>query len=143
MNPTLSRSHQLAQRTRRFALEIVRGHGALKAKPTARVIADQLLRSATGLAANYRAAQRARSRREFAARIGICVEEADESLFWIELLVEAGLLSSERGAPLVDEARQLTAIFTAAHRTARRPLQVHARPSRAADARAPDSLQPS
>ena len=79
----------------------------------------QLLRCGTSVAANYRAVCRARSRAEFVARMGIVVEEADESVFWLELIGEAGLLSNERMKDLLSEAQQLTAIFTAAQRTAK------------------------
>jgi four helix bundle protein len=84
------------------------------------VIRRQLLRSATSVAANYRAAGRARSRREFAAKIGIVLEEADETEFWIELLIEAGLADVERTRDLLREASELVAIFAAARRTSSR-----------------------
>lgn len=86
----------------------------------ARVIRRQLLRSATSVAANYRAAGRARSRREFAAKIGVVLEEADETEFWIELLVDAGLADAERTRDLLREAGELVAIFAAARRTSSR-----------------------
>jgi four helix bundle protein len=78
----------------------------------------QLIRSSTGTAANYRAACRARSRREFAARIGVALEESDESAFWLDMLVRADLVPLKDAAPLRDEAMQLTAIFSASRRTA-------------------------
>ena len=79
----------------------------------------QLLRSGTSVAANYRAATRSRSRQEFAAKIGIVVEEADETVFWLELLTESAVVPAKRMQPLLAEARELTAIFTASHQTAR------------------------
>jgi len=79
----------------------------------------QLLRSGTSVAANYRAATRSRSRQEFAAKIGIVVEEADETVFWLELLTESAVVPGKLMEPLLTEARELTAIFTASHQTAR------------------------
>src|SRR5687768_10105813 len=113
MSEALGKSFALAERTRRFALSVIALYPEIRRRPVARTMADQLLRSATGVAANYRAAQRARSRREFAARIGICVEEADEAQFWLDLLTEAGVLPPEAVSSARIEARQLTAIFTA------------------------------
>ena len=80
----------------------------------------QLLRCGTSVAANYRAACRGRSRAEFAARLGIVVEEADESILWLELLEDAGVMAHERLDALQREARELTALFTASQHTSRR-----------------------
>jgi four helix bundle protein len=77
----------------------------------AQVIGKQLLRSGTSVAANYRAACRARSKAEFIAKIGIVLEEVDESVLWIEMLIDAAILKKERVDPLLNEARQLTAIL--------------------------------
>jgi four helix bundle protein len=79
-----------------------------------------LLRCGTSVGANYRAACHARSRVEFIAKIGIVTEEADESVFWIELLSDLGMLKKERLEPLLNEARELTAIFNASRQTAKR-----------------------
>ena len=76
------------------------------------------MRSGTSVGANYRAASRARSKKEFIAKLGIVEEEADESCYWIELIIEGGLLKAEQLAPLLDEAQQLTAIIAASRRTA-------------------------
>jgi four helix bundle protein len=83
------------------------------------VIGKQLLRSATSVAANYRAVQRARSKAEFVSKLGIVVEESDESQFWLELLVKADILPESRLESLISEANELTAIFVASQRTAR------------------------
>ena len=83
------------------------------------MIGRQLLRSGTSVGANYRAACRSRSKAEFIAKIGTVVEEADESAFWMELIVEDGLLKQELVLPLHAEAEELTAIFTASGRTAK------------------------
>ncbi len=79
----------------------------------------QLLRSGTSVAANYRAACRARSRAEFIAKLGVVLEEVDESVLWIEMLVDSGIVKKEQLNQLLSEARQLTAIFTASRQTAK------------------------
>jgi four helix bundle protein len=109
----------LRERTWAFALAIVELVRGLPRGGAADLIGRQLLRSATSVAANYRSARRARSRREFLARMGIVEEEGDESAFWLELLLEAGLVSEPRGAELRDEASQLVAMTVASIRTAR------------------------
>jgi four helix bundle protein len=86
----------------------------------AQVMGRQLLRAGTSVGANYRAACRGRSRAEFASKLGIVVEEADECVFWLELLIESGTMKPEKFESLLTEARQLTAIFTAATRTMRK-----------------------
>ena len=78
-----------------------------------------MLRSGTSIGANYRAAGRARSKAEFAAKIGIVVEEADETVFWLELLVETGIVPEAKLSELLKEANELVAIFVASQRTAR------------------------
>jgi four helix bundle protein len=82
-------------------------------------IGRQLSRAATGVAANYRSACRSRSDAEFAARIGVVLEEADESAFWMEIVTEGGFSTQQRSLQLLDEANQLTAIFAASTITAR------------------------
>ena len=114
-----SQPEALRTRTKAFAIRVVHLYRALPYKTDAQVLGKQLLRSGTSVAANYRAACRARSRQEFASRIGIVVEEADETAFWLEMLDETGVFRHERLAALLDEAQQLTAIFTAAFETAR------------------------
>jgi four helix bundle protein len=86
---------------------------------SAHIIANQLGRSASSVAANYRASCRARSHAEFVARIGIVEEEADESSFWLDIITETGNASNEKVEPLLSEARELTAIFTASCKTAK------------------------
>lgn len=112
-------SRDLKERTKAFALAIVRLVDTLPRSRAAEVIGRQLLRSGTSVAANYRSARRARSRKEFLAKMGIVEEESDESSFWLELLLEAGLATSGRVAELRDEAKQLVAITIASIRTAR------------------------
>jgi four helix bundle protein len=83
-------------RTKQFALRIIRLYRSLPKSTDAQIIGKQALRSGTSVAANYRAVCRARSKSEFIAKIGIVVEEADETVFWLELLVEAAIVSKER-----------------------------------------------
>jgi len=92
---------------------------SLPRSPDAQVMGKQLLRCGTSVAANYRAVCRARSKPEFIAKIGVVVEESDESVFWLELLSETNTISAERIKSLLNEAHELTAIFTASQRTAR------------------------
>lgn len=100
-------------------MRVVKLFRSLPRSTEAQVIGKQLLRSGTSVAANYRAACRARSRAEFVAKLGIVLEEVDESVLWIEMLIDLEILKKERSAQLLDEARQLTAIFTASRHTAK------------------------
>ena len=110
---------QLRGRTKSFAIRIVRLFRALPSSRDAQVMGTQLLRSGTSVAANYRAACRSRSRAEFISRLGVVVEEADESLFWLELLAETGIVAQARLQDLLTEANELTSIFAATRRTTR------------------------
>lgn len=114
---------KLRQRTKQFALRIIGLYEALPHRGPAYVIGKQLLRSGTSVGANYRAVCRARSDAEFVAKMGVVVEEADESLYWLELLEAAGILSSRRLAPLLKEAEELVRIFARARQTARTRLR--------------------
>ncbi|HEV2989092.1 MAG TPA: four helix bundle protein [Candidatus Angelobacter sp.] len=115
-----TRTEQLLDRTRKFAVRTVHLFRSLPRSPEAQVLGKQLLRSSTSVAANYRAACRSRSRSEFAAKIGVVAEEADESAFWIEFLSDAGIVKKQRVGELLKEAQELTAIFTASRQTAKR-----------------------
>lgn len=110
---------ELKQRTKQFALRVVRLTDALPRRMSADVLGRQLLRSATSVAANYRSACRAKSRADFISKMGTVEEEADESGFWLEMIVDAGLQEEARVAGLLDEANALTAIAVASIRTAR------------------------
>ena len=112
-------NNDLKERTKQFALRVVRLYRALPARGEARVIGKQLLRSGTSVGANYRAACRARSRAEFVAKLGIVLEEADESWFWLEILQEPGIIRSTMLTPLLREATELTSIFAASICTAK------------------------
>ncbi|MEM1043160.1 MAG: four helix bundle protein [Bacteroidota bacterium] len=109
----------LRQRTKAFAVRVVRLFRTLPKTDGARVMGRQLLRSATSVAANYRAVCRARSRAAFVAKLDIVVEEADESVLWLELLGETETVSASRLNDLLNEATELTKIFAAARRTSR------------------------
>src|SRR5881392_3780146 len=113
------RNVDLKDRTRAFALAIISLVEALPRGRSADVIGNQLLRAGTSVGANYRAACRARSRKEFVARLGIVEEEADEAQFWLELIAERGMLDESRVGPLQSEAAQVVAIAVASIRTAR------------------------
>ncbi len=113
-------STDLKNRTKKFALRVIRVVRALPPSQEGRVIGHQLLRSGMSVAANYRAVCRARSRPEFLAKLAIVIEEADESAFWLELLVDAELISERKLKDLKSEANQLVAIFNASRTTAKK-----------------------
>ena len=115
-----SKQEELRARTKRFALRIIRLFQHLPRTPEAQVLGKQLLRSGTSVGANYRAAGRARSKAEFISKIAIVLEEADETVFWLECLVESGVVKGELLRDLMKEANELVAIFAASHRTSRR-----------------------
>ena len=119
MNPETA---ALKARTKKFALDILRFVRALPVTDECRDIGAQLRRAGTGVGSNYRATCRARSRAEFISRINVAVEEADESAFWLEIIVEGGLLADGRILQLLDEANQLCAILTASSITATEAL---------------------
>jgi four helix bundle protein len=110
-------ANELKKRTKDFALEVIKLCQMLPKNYTGDVVGKQLLRSATSVAANYRAACRARSQAEFASKLQIVIEESDECLFWLELMEESALLPKERLAQLLQEADNLTAIFVASRKT--------------------------
>lgn len=117
--PMKDKSDELKQRTKKFALRVIKLCRSLPAGRDAEVIGKQLLRSATSVGANYRAASRARSQADFISKITICEEEADESGYWLELIIESDLMKKELVNELWQEAGELTAIFTASGKTAR------------------------
>jgi len=110
---------ELRDRTKSFAVRIVRLYRSLSYKADAQVLGKQLLRCGTAVAANYRAACRARSKAEWIAKIGIVVEEADESVFWLEMLIDCEIVAAAKLQPLIKEGHELSAIFTASRHTAR------------------------
>jgi four helix bundle protein len=108
---------ELLARTKSFSLRILKLVDHLPRTMSGRAIGNQLVRCGTSVGANYRAACRSRSRAEFAAKLGIVAEEADETVYWLELLRGANLLSEEKLAESLREANELTAIFTAGRRS--------------------------
>jgi four helix bundle protein len=112
-------SDELKTRTKQFALRVMKLVGALPRTVVGRAVGNQLIRCGTSVGANYRAACRARSKAEFAAKLGTVAEEADETCFWLEMIIEGALLPEKRVAALLDEANALTAIFTSAVKTSK------------------------
>jgi four helix bundle protein len=110
----------LKQRTKLLALDIIRLSEKLPKNTAAFVLGKQVIRSATSIGANYRAACRARSRAEFISKLGIVEEEADETIYWLELLVDLKLIPADQASDLIKEANELTAIIVASIKTARR-----------------------
>ena len=119
-NPEVSKQEELRNRSKRFVLRIIHRFRHLPQSLEAQILGKQLLRSGTSVGTNYRAAGRARSKPEFIAKIGIVVEEADETVFWLECLGDSGIAKAERLQDLLKEANSLLAIFAASQRTARR-----------------------
>ena len=110
--------NDLKERTKQFALRVLKLVAALPNTLSGRTIGGQLVRAGTSVGANYRAACRARSKPEFIAKIGIVEEEADESAFWLELIIETGLLSAPKVTPLLAEAGEIVAMMASSKKTA-------------------------
>ncbi len=123
-------AEELRARTFRFALRIIAFCRSLPPSWEAREIARQLFRAGTSVASNYRAACRGRSRREFVAKLGIVVEEADESVFWLSVLAQSGIAQGSELQDLLTEAQELLAIFSKSRRTARENHQFTKSPIR-------------
>ena len=119
LSGSVSKPEALRDRTKKFAMRVIRLFQHLPRSTEAQVLGKQLLRAATSAGANYRAAGRARSKAEFVAKIGIVVEEADETIFWLECLMESGIVKPDLLRDLLAEANELVAIFAASQRTAR------------------------
>ena len=111
---------ELKERTFQFGVRVVRAVESLPKTDTARTLGKQLLRAGISVGANYRAAARARSRADFVAKLGIVEEECDETIYWMEMVVELKLLKAARLAKLLLEANELLAIVVASIKTARR-----------------------
>lgn len=112
-------AEQLKERTKRFALRIINLVRALPKTEEARLLGRQLLRSGTSVASNYRAVCRARSKAEFISKMGTVVEETDETVFWLELFIDAKIVKKEKMASILQEANELLAIFAASQYTAK------------------------
>ena len=117
---TLNQTRQLQDRTKKFAVRTIKAFSGLQKQEAARVIGRQFLRSGTSLAANYQAVCRARSTADFISKISIVAEETDETLFWLELLVEAELAKKSLVKALMSECDELLKIFSASLATAKR-----------------------
>ena len=118
-NPSARRAVELRARSKAFAIRIVRLFRLLPRTEEARLIGRQVLRSGTSMAANYRAVCRSRSMAEFVSRMGIVIEESDETVFWLELLVDTGIVRKEKMDSLIQEADELLRIFAASRHTAK------------------------
>jgi four helix bundle protein len=110
-------AEQFKKRTKLFALRIIKLFQALPKTEEAKIIGKQLLRSATSVAANYRAACRARSKAEFYSKLSIVIEEADESLFWIEILIEANILPESKLLDIKQEITEIVSVVAKARKT--------------------------
>src|ERR1041384_4165940 len=113
----------LKERTKQFALRVPKLVAALPKTLAGKTIGSQLIKSGTAVGANYRAACRARSKLEFIAKIGIVEEEADESAFWMELIIESELLKLHLVQPLLDEANELAKIMASSRKSASESLK--------------------
>lgn len=113
-------SDELKLRTKQFALRVISLVDALPKTLTGRTLGAQLIRSGTSVAANYRAACRARSKNEFISKLGTVVEEADESVFWLEMIIETKLLKQVLVESLLKEASEITAIMVASSNSSRK-----------------------
>ncbi len=109
----------LAARTKSFARRVIRLYVALPREPVAQVLGKQALRAGTSIGANYREATRARSNTEFISKIGDCFKEADETLYWLELLSEEQVVAAKKLAPLIQEANELVSILVTISKRAR------------------------
>jgi len=112
----------MKERTKQFALKVIKLVNALPRTIQGQSIGKQLIRSGTSVGANYRSACRGRSKAEFISKLGIVEEEADESAFWMELIIEEGLLEKELVEPLLNEADELVAIMVASRKSAKSNL---------------------
>ena len=114
---------ELKHRTKQFALRCIKLSDSLPNKRSANIVAGQLIRCATSVGANYRAACRGRSPAEFVAKLGVGEEESDESGFWMEMIMDGGMKARNLVQPLHSEAEALTKIMVASIRTTRRKIR--------------------
>ena len=119
---------ELNQRAKKFAIRVIRFFQDIPKTDEARILGKQLLRSGTSVAANYRAACRSRSQEEFFSKLCIVVEESDETLFWLELLTESGIVSEHAVSELRNEAEELLRIFSASRKTLKNKLDLKRTP---------------
>jgi four helix bundle protein len=119
----VNQAAELRDRTRAFAVGIIEMEDRLPRRLSIEILAKQLVRCATSVGANYRAACRARSHSEFVSKMQIVQEEADETQYWLDLLFQTHVLNEKEFQPLEKEAYELTAIFTSSAATARKNKQ--------------------
>jgi four helix bundle protein len=129
MNP---KAVELQGRTRAFAKGIIKFCEALPPTQAAQSISEQLIASSGGADSNYRTGCRARTRKEFIAKLGVVVEESDESLGWLQLLVESSICTADAAEALIEEANELVSIFVKSEKTARRNYEAELARRRAA-----------
>ncbi len=115
---------ELKERTKRFALEVIKFVSQFTRNLCSNIIGQQLLRLATSIGANYRGACRAQSHKYFVSKISIVEEEANERIYWLELACESGIVNYEKAETILKEANELAAIFTASRRTARQRAEI-------------------
>src|SRR5210317_36245 len=101
----------LKERTKEFALRIIKMYSSLPKSTEARVLGTQVLRSGTSVGANYREASRGKSKAEFIAKMGDCLKELEETMYWFDLLIEGNILPKNKLSGLLQESKELTAIF--------------------------------
>ena len=107
----MKNNKDLKDRTKKFALRIIKMYSSLPKSTEALVLGNQVLRSGTSVGANYREGTRGRSKAEFIAKMGECLKEIDETIYWLELLIEAKILPENKLSGLLQESNELTAIF--------------------------------
>ena len=110
---------ELEQRTKKFSLDLIRFLESLPKNYLGEALGRQLIKSGTSIGANYREANRAESKADFIHKLAIAEKEASETLYWLELMLEAGIASKQEALRLMQEAKELLAIFTAAGRTSK------------------------
>jgi four helix bundle protein len=113
----------LKDRTKKFSIAIIHLIELIPRIKSGNTISNQIIRSGTSIGANYRAACRAKSDKDFLNKIIIVEEEADETLFWLELLIDSKMMKKDQLEPLIKECNELVAIFTASGRTVRNRLE--------------------
>ncbi len=121
-NKNMNFNEDIQNRTKKFSIKIIKFYSNLNKIEEIRIIGRQLLRSCTSVAANFRASCRARSPKEYFAKLSICVEEADETLFWLELITEADLVKKENTIELIKEATEILKILASTRKRAKLKL---------------------
>ncbi|MGE5264087.1 MAG: four helix bundle protein [Acidobacteriota bacterium] len=114
---------ELKKRTKQFALRSIQLCNNLPTNRSGHIVANQLIRCSTSVGSNYRSACRARPSADFVSKMGITLEEADESVYWMEIIVESGMQSAKQVAPLLQEGNELVAIFVSSLNTAQKKMK--------------------